>query len=272
MDATLNGATSDSAAVQEMTPLHVHDDIGSSTLSRNGATSDSLPSSHQDPQRDGKRQTISSRSDFQNPCDGTQRRPSLHLVWWLELLASVISVICVAINVAFVSAIDAKPYESWRTSNVDITPNTVVSVVSTFSKSSLLLAVAEGISQLKWIYFQRRPHSIIDLQTFDDGSRGPLSSLRLLWSMKFRALGASAEALLTILALAIEPFAQQILSYPTEMKNAPNITVSTGAARAFDSPNIFMNPLSMTADRQTQTLTAISTAIFGSLVQSSYRC
>jgi hypothetical protein len=51
---------------------------------------------------------------------------------------------------AFLLVIDGKPYETWQVSSVDITPSTITSILATFSRSSLLLPVAEGISQVKW--------------------------------------------------------------------------------------------------------------------------
>jgi hypothetical protein len=134
--------------------------------------------------------------------------------------------------------------------------------------------VAEGISQLKWTYFQQRPQRLYDMQIFDDASRGPLGSMTMLWNMNIRALVASTGAILTILSLAADPFAQQILSYPSRMGKASNITATIGAATSFDRYNIDID----TADpygfleSATGTVRAMSAAIFGSPVQSSYRC
>lgn len=104
-------------------------------------------------------------------------------LWWLEVLAASFSLVCLLVTIGVLRVLDGKQYESWRVANVDITPNTLVSVLATFSKSSLLLPVAEGISQLKWLFFQHRAHRSVDMQVFDDASRGPLGSVHLLWSL-----------------------------------------------------------------------------------------
>ena len=52
-----------------------------------------------------------------------------------------------------------------------------------------------------------------DLVTYDSASRGPLGALALLWTVNFRHILSSLGALIVVLALATEPFAQQIIHY-----------------------------------------------------------
>ena len=108
----------------------------------------------------------------------TKRNPLR--VWWLEILSTAFSLSCVVVNIAVLSAIDRAPYETFRIQNVDITPNTFISIVSTLSKSSFLLNVAQCISQMKWDFFRQGAHRVVDLQRFDDASRGPLGSLNFV--------------------------------------------------------------------------------------------
>jgi len=182
----------------------------------------------------------------------------------------------VGINIAVLYTIDGEPYQAFRISNVHITPNTFISIVSTVSKSSFLLPVAESISQLKWIYFQQRPHRIRDLQAFDNASRGPLGALKLVASMRLSAVAASMGAILTILALAIDPFTQQILSYPTHEDVANNITASIGSARYFQLDSIGQgnnkNSDNYLPNAVFRLNAAMSAAVFGSPVQSTFTC
>lgn len=115
------------------------------------------------------------------------------------MLAASFSIICVISMVALLTTIDGKPYKPWRMGNVHITPNTLLSILATLSKSSLLLAVAEALGQLKWIYFQQRTHRLFGLQIFDEASRGPFGALKLLWSVNVQAAVASMGAIITIL-------------------------------------------------------------------------
>lgn len=110
----------------------------------------------------------------------------------------------------------------------DINPNTLISILATLNRSSLLLYVTQGIAQSKWPYFQRKEHRLSDLQAFDDASRGPLGSLCLLWSINIKvspistrphgkvlttmqAVSACFGAIVVMLALLMEPFTQQII-------------------------------------------------------------
>ncbi|KAK5069840.1 hypothetical protein LTR64_007977 [Lithohypha guttulata] len=78
-------------------------------------------------------------------------------------------------------------------------------------KASLMLPIAEGISELKWQWFEK-PRTLSDISTFDSASRGPWGSFLFLFSIR-RSVLASCGAIITICALAIDPFSQQVLKY-----------------------------------------------------------
>ena len=195
------------------------------------------------------------------PCD----KSGLFVTWWLEIFAAVFSLSCVTVNAAVLSAIDGRPYRTFHMKSIDITPNTFISIVSTFSKSSLLLAVSEGVGQLKWVFFQRHPHYLVDLQTFDNASRGPLGSLVLLWRIRCKATGASVGALLVILALAIEPLTQQVLSYPSLITNAINETATIGATQYFYPVFVFGGPIDSIGY-------AMARTVLGTPIDPPYNC
>ena len=132
------------------------------------------------------------------------------LAWTWELFAAIFSISCMAAVATILATIQDKPLSHWR---FPIQPNSMVSVFSTLSNSALLFVVAKGLSQLKWIYFQKKRHRLFDLQVFDDASRGPLGSLRLLWMLKLQSTLASVGAIVAIVSLAMDPFTQQVLSY-----------------------------------------------------------
>lgn len=154
-------------------------------------------------------------------------------MWLLELLCAISSLACTAAMFSFLCAIDGKPYSQWHVAHVEITPNTMLSIISTFAKASLLMPVTEGISQLKWVFFQQRERSLIHLQVFDEASRGPVGSLRLLWCINFRAPTASLGAVIMVLALITDPFTNQVLTINTMATAATNESASIGASRAF---------------------------------------
>ncbi|KAF2648544.1 hypothetical protein K491DRAFT_612578, partial [Lophiostoma macrostomum CBS 122681] len=55
----------------------------------------------------------------------------------------------------------------------------VIAALTQVAQSALLVPVASCIGQLKWTWFQRSER-VIDLDRFDQASRGPDGSLRLL--------------------------------------------------------------------------------------------
>ena len=69
---------------------------------------------------------------------------------------------------------------------INVTLNTLVSVLSTISRAALLLAVSECISQLKWIWYLNKYRPLEDLDVFNDASRGAWGGLQLLWKINIQ--------------------------------------------------------------------------------------
>lgn len=189
---------------------------------------------------------VSVRSSQRKPSDNTslkERQPNrkihegFHILrsWWLELFTAALSLGCLGLNIGVLARIDGQPYQRWHAVSIEITPNTIISAVSTASKYSFLLVVAQGIGQLKWTYFSRAARQVYDVQVFDDATRGPLGSLQFLRNLRFQALVASGGAILTVLSIATEPFTQQILSYPSVLSNVTNFFPTIGATRVLDN-------------------------------------
>lgn len=99
-----------------------------------------------------------------------------------------------------------------------LTLNGIVSTLAGISKAALILPISEAISQLKrqWFWNVDRPRPISDFQIYDSASRGPWGSLCLLARPRLAHL-SSLGAILTVVALAIEPFFQLVPSYPVRM-------------------------------------------------------
>ncbi|OAL55033.1 hypothetical protein IQ07DRAFT_476272, partial [Pyrenochaeta sp. DS3sAY3a] len=96
--------------------------------------------------------------------------------WWKE---SVLLLIAISLLVAISSILatyTGKPLPKWT---IGLNLNTIVALLATILRSSLVMVVEEVLSQAKWTW-QRRIHPISDMLSFDEASRGPLGSL-LLW-------------------------------------------------------------------------------------------
>lgn len=151
--------------------------------------------------------------------------------WLWEISAAFASICCLVAIIAVLFTTHEKPLSAWH---FLISPNALISIFSTLSKAALLVPVASCIGQLKWIYFTKSPRALEDIQTFDDASRGPWGALTFLWSVNVRANLALCGSLITIAALAMDPFVQQIIAFPS--RTVPSSTPSRfGYAQTYDS-------------------------------------
>ena len=155
----------------------------------------------------------------------------LLLLWKYELLSVVVSVGALLATVAVLFAFDGKPMTRWR---AIAQPNTVVSALSTLAKSSMLMVVGQALGQLKWQHFESRPRRLIEFEIFDNASRGPWGALDLLYRIRWRALAGSTGAIIIVLAVAMDPFAQQVIQFDSRLVTARNETSVISAARSYD--------------------------------------
>jgi hypothetical protein len=143
----------------------------------------------------------------------------------------VVSVGALLSIVAVLFAFDGKPMTLWK---AIAQPNTVVSALSTLAKSSMLMVIGQALGQLKWQHFESHPRRLIDFEIFDSASRGPWGALELLYRIHWRALAGSTGAIVTVLAVAMDPFAQQVIQFNSRLVTAHNETSTISAARSYD--------------------------------------
>lgn len=149
-------------------------------------------------------------------------------IWPLESLALLTSCACQIGLIVIISRMNNQPLDTWKTF---ISLNTMVSILSTLSKSLVLVPVASCISQLKWHHL-RAPHKLDDFELFDLASRGPGGSALLALQFPFRL--ATLGAIITIVASAIGPFSQQIIRFETREVETPDNAVSFGFSHEYD--------------------------------------
>ena len=111
--------------------------------------------------------------------------PSLQLYkpseWLYEISSLALSVLAVITLICVLRAYENRPNPQWR---LGISLNTVVSILSTVFRASLMLPVAHALSQSGWIWFTQRPRPLSDICWYDSASRGPLGSVQLLWRLR----------------------------------------------------------------------------------------
>ena len=74
----------------------------------------------------------------------------------------------------------------------------------------------------------------MDLSIYDDASRGPMGALSFMWRCRKSSIAAYVGCAITIMALTIDPFSQQILSYNTIPTLSHESVASTSRSLVYD--------------------------------------
>lgn len=150
--------------------------------------------------------------------------------WWLfEFFAWFLGAIGLIAIVVILRTTEGKPTPNWYVKSkyssvkLAVTINSVISLFSTLVKSTLLIPVIAGMSQLKWVWF-RQGHHLSDYQRFDSAAKGPLGSLILIWKFRGASL-ACLGAFLVIASLGLDFAFQQLVTYPLRSVIVSNGTV-----------------------------------------------
>lgn len=98
--------------------------------------------------------------------------------WAPELVWCLLSVALLMGLVMVLSSFDDKPLPKLP---LGLTLNTIVAILATTSRAVTVFLVGRGISQLKWNQFVGGHKPLINLQVFDDASRGPWGSLQMVF-------------------------------------------------------------------------------------------
>lgn len=129
-------------------------------------------------------------------------------IWWPEMVCCAVSTGAFLAVVATIYSYQGRPLPEWP---YHLTINTLIAIYIVVLKATLLFVAAQGLGQLKWLWFEReRP--LDHLADFDNASRGAWGSMKLLWMLKGRCTTASCGAFITVAALLADPFAQQVIS------------------------------------------------------------
>jgi hypothetical protein len=193
------------------------------------------PTDEQPTDRSGKDQSFSKYSTI-SPRQKTQARTTKRawvrvraFGWWWEVGAIFVALVCTGLTIAILCYMDRKSLAAWK---LPIQPNSLVAVFSAIAKAALLVPIAEGLSQLKWMYLDAsEPRRLGQIQAFDEASRGPWGAATLFWKTRRgpRPILAWLGCAVTILLLAFEPFAQQVIEFSTRSAAMANATGSAVA-------------------------------------------
>lgn len=131
--------------------------------------------------------------------------------WLIEIVSWILSAVCMGGIVTMLLFYKDKRIPNWP---LGLTLNAYISVLSKVASGALLLPVSEALGQLKWSWFQgETSKKMWDFEIFDSASRGPWGSFLLLIRTRGKSLAALGAAV-TIMALLLDPFFQQVVEYP----------------------------------------------------------
>lgn len=189
----------------------------SRVISASGADYTPLPNEGQESIHDTPALTIRSSTSGHTKRTASKRpsrKETLNDSWLWEMLCTSLSVICLVALVILLKVFDKQPLPQL---SYGVTFNAIISILVTVSRTSLGVATAAGISQLKWHWYLREKRtlgkSMLDIQLYDDASRGPWGSLVFLFTPHTWSW-ASIRALVTIIVMTLDPFAQALARYP----------------------------------------------------------
>ncbi|KAH7146350.1 hypothetical protein EDB81DRAFT_488501 [Dactylonectria macrodidyma] len=129
------------------------------------------------------------------------------VIWSFEGVLTLFSLSLLIATIIILFKFDGLEQPDWA---YGINLSTLLAILSTMLRGSLVLIAAEVISHQKWVWFDNtRP--LKDFQTFDDASRGVWGSFQLIFLTWKPHIGLFA-ALIIILSFTIGPFTQQTLN------------------------------------------------------------
>ena len=101
-----------------------------------------------------------------------------NIFWVYEILASITLVATLGAIFGILKHYNSTEVNKW---NHSWALNSLVQLLATACQIAMTFLVASCISQLKWLWYKDN-RKLADLDTFDQCSRGPFGSLRLLFS------------------------------------------------------------------------------------------
>ena len=138
------------------------------------------------------------------------QEPRMYRWWLLETFALVVSTSSLLSLTAVLATFNGHPASDWKGF---ISLNTLVSILGTISRSSLIFPLTNGLTQWKWMRLRKHERPLISLQHYDEASRGLWGAIMLLLRPTYASF-ASLGAFVVAVAAAFEPFTQQAVAFP----------------------------------------------------------
>lgn len=158
-----------------------------------------------------------------------------------------------------------------------ITINALLSIYALWFKTSVLFVTVSALGQLQWCWYSsERP--LIDILRYNEAQSGPWGSFRLLMAHKFKQPLAAFGAIIIIITIAVDPFAQQLVS-PTDCSfvldsdeaTIPATTRFDGVASMYEGFNTEA-PVGTTTAFPSDFISSILSGLHASSVTPDFHC
>lgn len=97
--------------------------------------------------------------------------------WVMESYAMVLSIAAVVTATVLLFYADGRPLTDY---NFFISFNTLISILATVARTTLVFAVDSCLGQWNWNWFSKRCDTPLIFESFEDASRSPLGSFQLI--------------------------------------------------------------------------------------------
>ncbi|KAK3941394.1 hypothetical protein QBC46DRAFT_382603 [Diplogelasinospora grovesii] len=172
----------------------------------------------EDDQQDARAATETATSNEKTPFPMARMPTARHhhrilRSWRWEFITLLIGLGLVAAMAAILGHFDGQRMPDWGYS---INLSTLLAMLATIFRSSLVAVIGQIISQMKWSWFmnnpRQQPQPLRHLQDFDDGSRNALGAALLIpTAIRGASPMAALSALAMVLSLAVGPMVQQAI-------------------------------------------------------------
>lgn len=183
------------------------------------------------------------------------RRLSPRHPWFLEILNAILLLVAIFAIVATLYIHAGQPVPQWP---FHITINAMLSIYAVVFKASMAFIQTSCIGQMQWSWFSGSPRPLHDLVLFHDAGQGPWGSLTWLWAHHVRQPAAALGACIIIVAMAVDPFVQQLIQpvdCTEQLRGAPTASVPAANIVTYDGFSDALQPSFMAGFYTRQNLT-----------------
>ncbi|CEJ93566.1 hypothetical protein VHEMI09146 [[Torrubiella] hemipterigena] len=159
-------------------------------------------------------------------------------VWSWEIAALAVSGIALMAIIITLRQFEDASIKWWK---APISINAAVAILSALFRGLLFIPISNGLGQLKWLSVSQINQRLVDMNIYDQASRGVWGSVVLLakqFTSRRLSFIASIGAILGLIALITEPFSQAAVSIGSCERPFPHQAALPRANGYADAPHV----------------------------------